>query len=232
MSAPNPPSSTLGDLIAGRGRRSSLAAGQVLFREGDESTSVYVLLFGRVKVAVTTPNGREVVLGTKVPNQVFGELSAIDGRPRSAGVAATELAVVSSLQRDEFLDALTHAPELAVVLLRELSDQLRRLSARVAARDSENTTVRVGHLLIELADKFRRHGVPSAIATLPISQDEFAGWIGATREATARSLATFRRAGLIETGRNRIVITDPDGVVAATRMLVLSDGRLPAWRTE
>lgn len=200
------PPATLGELVATRGTKVRLASGEPLFHEGDPSSSVFACTYGRIKVFVTTPAARELLLGIKSPVQAFGELSAIDGRPRSASAVATEMSIVAQLPAEDFMDALRSAPELSVVVLRELSDQLRRANARVASRDALSITIRAGELLVELGAKFRRHAPASGDIELPITQDELAGWIGATREATARSLATFRRAGAISTGRHRIVL--------------------------
>ena len=196
----------LGELIVGRGTRMALRSGQVLFAEGDPSTCVYCCVSGRIKVFVTTPTGRDLLLGMKGPGHAFGELSAIDLRPRSAAASAVERSVVAQLTADDFLDSLHSVPGLAVVVLRDLADQLRRANARVIARDSESTSLRTANLLLELGEKFQRHSPSPDDIVLPISQDELASWIGATREATARSLATFRRAGVISTGRQRIVL--------------------------
>jgi CRP/FNR family transcriptional regulator, cyclic AMP receptor protein len=203
-----PASRVLGEFVAGHGRQQKLRVGEMLFHEGDVSTSVYACLVGRLNLSIATPSGREVILGTKVPVQGFGELSAIDQGPRSATARAMESSVVAVLSGDDFLDSLEQVPTLALGVLRELADQLRRSGARVAAQSSERTTERVGHLLIDLTAKFRRHGSGPASYTLPITQDEIAAWVGSSREATARSLATFRRAGAVTTERNRVTITD------------------------
>lgn len=202
----HPHAAALGELVVARGTRMTLRAGQVLFREGDPSTCVYCCVSGRVKVFVTTPAGRDLLLGVKSAGHAFGELSAIDLRPRSAAASAMERTVVSQLGADEFLDALQTVPGLAVIVLRELAEQLRRANSRVIARDSETTTMRTANLLLELGEKFQRHAPGPGDIVLPIGQDELASWIGATREATARSLATFRRAGALTTGRQRIVL--------------------------
>ena len=206
----------LGRLIATRGTKIHIGAGDHLFWEGDQSTSVYACTYGRIKVFVTTPGGRDLLLGVKAPVQAFGELSAIDGRPRSASACAMERSVVAKMSAGELLDAFTTTPMLAVMVLRELSDQLRRANARIAARDAQSTTARTGGLLIELGEKFRRHGPNADLIELPITQDELASWIGATREATARSLATFRKAGAISTGRNKIVLHGLDSLTSLT----------------
>ena len=110
-------SGSLGELIARTGRRLTLDPGQVLFREGDVSTAAYAVLNGRVKLFVTTPCGRELVLGVKAPTQAFGELSAIGARPRSASAIATERSVVAVVQGDAYLEILQTAPELAMSVM-------------------------------------------------------------------------------------------------------------------
>ena len=199
---------TLMGVVSHLGLRMTLKAGQVLFREGDESNAVYAVISGRIRISMATPVGREVILGIKVPGQVFGELSALDRLRRSATAAATETTILAQLRGDVFLDEVSRTPALASLVIRDLSGQLRRANARIATRDTDNTTVRVGHLLVELVEKFRRHATTSGPITLPITQDELAAWVGSTREATARSLATYRRHGLIETGRQKITVLD------------------------
>jgi CRP/FNR family transcriptional regulator, cyclic AMP receptor protein len=199
---------TLMGVVSHLGLRMTLKSGQVLFHEGDESEAVYAVMSGRINISMTTPVGREVLLGIKVPGQVFGELSALDRLKRSATATATETTILAQLQGNVFLDEVARTPALASLVIRELSAQLRRANARIATRDTDNTTVRVGHLLLELAEKFRRHASAQGPTTLPITQDELAAWVGSTREATARCLATYRRDGLIETGRQKIIIPD------------------------
>ena len=228
---------SLGELIITHGRRLSLAPGQPLFREGDPSTAVYAVRYGRVKLFITTPSGRDVVLGVRVTTQVFGELSAVDGGPRSSSVTAIEATSVAELSGDEFVDALRRVPDLAAIMVRELSIQLRETNARLAARDTESTSVRLGHLLLELTAKFTRGRGPkddrTTTTSLPFTQEELASWIGTTREATARALAAFRRSGVIETARHRVVVLDADALADMVDRLAASADRpvAEAWPT-
>ena len=211
------PPPSLGRFVIERGQHVVLRSGQSLFHEGDASSCVYACVRGRICLFVSTPAGREVTLGVKEAGDGFGELSAIDGAPRSATARAIEPSVVAQLSGAEFLDAVEVVPSLAIAVLRELAEHLRRTANRVSARSSQSTTQRVGHVLIELTLKFRRHGDASGPTTLPITQDELAAWVDSTREATARALAVFRRAGAVSTGRNKITIVDDDALLVAMR---------------
>lgn len=202
------PTNGLGQLVLRNGAAVELPRGATLFNEGDPSTSVFACRTGRLKMTVTTPSGAELLLGWKEPGEAFGELSAIDGRPRSARATASVDCVLATMSRRELLAALERAPGVAVSLLVELSDHLRRSNRRVAARHSEQIPVRVGNRLIELAAQVRRHGHVTHDIELTLSQDDLAGWVGATRESTARALGRLRRAGLVTTARGRIVVRD------------------------
>jgi CRP-like cAMP-binding protein len=203
---------TIGDAIADLGRRREYAPGEVLFIEGDGSHSVYVCLEGRVRIFLTTPTGRELLVGVKVPGDEFGELSALDGRPRSASAAAIDHTVAAVLPAARLMDLLLAAPRLSVSVCRSLSAELRRANDRLVTRNSNSATVRTGRMLVELASMMMRHGGACDTYELPLTQADLAGWIGATRESTARALAGFRRAGLVQTGRGRIVVLDVFGL--------------------
>ena len=203
---------TVADAIAELGTRRAHAAGDLLFVEGEHSHSVYVCVEGRIRIFLTTPSGRELLVGVKAPGDEFGELSALDGRPRSASAAAIDRSVVAALPADRYLDLLLASPHLSVAVCQSLSAELRRANDRLVMRDSCSATVRTGRMLVELASLMMRHSGEADTYLLPLTQTDLAGWIGATRESTARALARFRRAGLVRTGRGQIVVLDVLGL--------------------
>lgn len=204
--------STIGGAITDLGRRRSYMAGDVLFLEGDRSHSVFACLEGRVRIFLTTPSGRELLVGIKAPGEEFGELSALDGRPRSASAAAIDDTVVAVLPASRYMDLLLGAPHLSVSVCQSLSTELRRANDRLVTRNSNSATVRTGRMLVELASLMMRHGGDAETYELPLTQSDLADWIGATRESTARALARFRKAGLVRTGRGQIVVLDVLGL--------------------
>jgi CRP-like cAMP-binding protein len=203
---------TIGDRIVRAGRHRSFAPGELLFVESDHSRHVYAVVEGRVRVFLTTPSGRELLIGIKTPCEHFGELSALDGQPRSASAAALDRSVVAELRAEQFLDMVNASPELMVAVCQNLSAQLRRANTRLLTRNSDGALVRTGRMLVELASLMMRHTDGCDVYEVPITQAELADWIGATRESTARALARFRKVGFVETCRGRIVVIDVPGL--------------------
>ena len=199
----------LGTLVAARGRNRSLSPGEMLFAEGDHSTSVFACISGRVNLFVTSPSGREIMLGTRIPVEGFGELSAISGAPRTATARTMEPTVIAGMPANDFLSELENEASLAIAVLRELAAQLAITNLRLSSRSFEPADTRVAQLLVDLDAKFRRHS-GTAAPEIPVTQEEVAAWVGSTREAAARSLAVLRRCGCIETGRGRITVLDLD----------------------
>lgn len=199
--------STVDDLVA-RGTVVRLRKGQHLFREADRGDQVFLVRSGQIKVALTTPTGRELLLALKLPGDLVGELSAIDGDVRSAAATATEASTLVTVSASQFLGSLEREPKLALALLRQLSRQIRVAGQRSADRVSADTKTRLAHRLIELSSTIGLYDAAGDATTLHLTQDDLAGWIGATREATARALAELRSASCVSTARQRVTITN------------------------
>jgi CRP-like cAMP-binding protein len=168
-----------------------------------------------VRIEVNTPTGSRLVLAMKGPGDVLGELGALDGRPRSATAVAVEASELVQVGVDEFLTGLADQPRHAVSLLQRVSRDLRDSVDRTTVRASADTTQRLALRLLDLGDRYGEHTGRTVAIALSLTQDDMAGWIGATREATARSLRTLREQGCVATGRRRISITDLQALRAA-----------------
>jgi CRP-like cAMP-binding protein len=188
------------------GRRHSFPKGSSIFVEGDPPGDVYGVTSGRVKLSVSTRDGREVVLSYKEAGELFGELAAIDGLPRSATAHALDDVTVVAVGPSEFMSFVERTPALAVPLMRMLSHRLRAANdhqTNVRARSAVDRVV-VG--LVELAD---RNGVAVAgRATIDLRHDDLAAWVGVNREAVSRALGQLREGGLVRTGRGSIELVD------------------------
>lgn len=183
--------------------------GEVLFHQGDDSDWVAVIQSGRIKASSHTASGAEVVLAIRGPGSLLGELSAVDREPRSATLQALDpvrALVVPFAEFEAFL--LGHA-RVAYLLMRMLAERLRDADRKRIEFGAQDTTGRVAARLVELAERFGTPGDNGEIhIALPLSQEELAGWVGASREAVSKALGVLRGAGEIRTRRLAVVVVD------------------------
>jgi CRP-like cAMP-binding protein len=181
--------------------------GDVLFHEGDDAGAVLVLLDGHVKAAITS-DGREVILGFPGPGELLGEVSAVDGRPRSGTVRAVDDVEALVVPGSAFRTYLDARPRIALVLLRSIAARLREADRRRVDYAVNDVVGRVAGRLVELCDRFGAEGEDGIDIGLAITQDELAAWAGASREAVAKAMALLRTLGWVQTERRRIVVLD------------------------
>lgn len=196
-----------------RSRQRRWPGGASLFCEGERSSTVVVVLSGRVKVFSLTEQGDEIVLAVRGPGALLGELSAVDGAPRSASVTALEPVVAMVLSVGAFEQFLAAHADAALALVRLVVTRLRDADRKRVEFTAHDIAGRVAHRLVELAERFGEpdgHGVRITVA---LSQDELAGWVGASREAVAKALRVLRDRGYLTTGRRTMTVLD----VAALR---------------
>lgn len=196
--------------LAGLGRRHVVARDMVVCREGDPSGNVFLLESGSVRVVQTTAGGQESILATRHAGELVGELSAFDGRPRSAAIIANESTSIITIPGDAFRAAVTSRPQLAELLLRDLSRKLRAADERTLTFASDDVRTRVVARLAALAGE--RTADESGAVTLQVRQADLAAWVGASRETVARVLADLRADGVLRTGRGTIELLDLAGL--------------------
>jgi CRP/FNR family transcriptional regulator, cyclic AMP receptor protein len=193
------------------GRRAEFRRGRALFVQGDRAERVFVIERGWVMITSVGAGGREIVLGLRGPGDVIGELSALDGEPRSSTAVAVddvEVVVVSA-------GALTRAlrdPDTANELIRMLAARLRDADRKRLEFASLDTLGRVAWRLLELGERFGERTPEGIMVELPLSQEQLASWCGASREATVKALAALRMLGCVATGRRSLVIRDADAL--------------------
>jgi CRP/FNR family cyclic AMP-dependent transcriptional regulator len=190
------------------GRQRRVLAGGYLVTEGGPSDAVYIVLSGRVKVFSSTDRGGEVVLAVRGPGALIGELGAIDDRPRGASVTALEPVDALVLTGEAFRGYLHAHPRLLFRLLVAVTVRLRDADRKRVEFGAHDAVGRVASRLVELADRFGEPSGDYVRITLPITQDELAGWVGASREAVVKALRGLRDRGYIETRRRAVVVCD------------------------
>jgi CRP-like cAMP-binding protein len=187
-------------------------AGTIVFGEGDVSNRVVLVISGRLKVSAGSEDGHEVVLGYREPGDILGEFSAIDGEPHLATVTAVEPTEVLAMPADVFASTLGERPGAAMALVRSVIARLRDADRKRLEFASLDATARVARRLVELAE---HHGEPTEEGiriTLPITQQELAGWVSTSREAVSKSMHRLHERGLIDVHRRSVTVLDLEGL--------------------
>jgi CRP/FNR family cyclic AMP-dependent transcriptional regulator len=173
----------------------------ILMHEGELPDAMYVVMGGRVKIYVSDTDGKELVLDSLSPGGFFGELALIDGSPRSATVVTTTETTISKILKTEFDHCLEASPKIAINLLKSLSKRIRILNDNVKDLALLDVYGRVASTILRLARE--RSGI---MITDPITQQELANMVGASREMVSRVIKTLKSEGYISISGKQITI--------------------------
>jgi len=183
---------------------------EIIFREDDPGSAMFVILTGKVKVVRTSNDGREVILTILSQYDFFGEMALLDGLSRSASVIATEESELFIIQREEFLNLLKLHPEISINLLQELTQRLRAADLKIKSLSLKDAEGKVATVLLQLAEEIGKikHGVVE-IDKLPLQQD-LANMAGTSRETISRNLHSFAKKGYVELDGAKLKILNFD----------------------
>jgi CRP/FNR family cyclic AMP-dependent transcriptional regulator len=193
-------------------REQKFAKGAMIVSEGDPGDALFVVRSGEVKVLLIGEDGREVILNVLGVGDHFGELSLIDGRPRSAHVVSTQASSLLVLRRADFRRQVEQSPAVAWGLMIELSRRLRQADGTIGSLVLLDVPGRVAKVLLE-------HATPGEPATLvkQLTHQTIAQMIGASRETVSRAMAEFQEKGLISVQRRQVTITNRTSLEARSR---------------
>ena len=186
--------------------RRDFAQGETIFLQGDPGQALYLIHSGRVRIYVQDEEGQESSVILYGPGDVFGELALIDGLPRSASAVAVEATAAYLLTRERFRQQIERTPQLALNLMRALSVRLRYSTEEWSNMAFQDVPGRLAHKLLELAEHHSEATTGGLRITAPLTQSDLASFIGATRESINKTLAFFRRQGIVQIRDGYIII--------------------------
>ena len=192
------------DRLRGQARIRTLAKGDLLFGQGDESSDLYVVQEGRIAISTRSSDNRESMVAVMEPGGLFGEMGLFDGGPRSAEARALVDSVLVEVAFDDVRSAVQQRPEVLWVIVRLLAQRIRATDEALADAVYRNIAAQGKNLDLGVGGNINKN-------QLPMTQEDLAGLVGASRERVNKALAMFVRLGWIEaTGRSRYRIKDRD----------------------
>lgn len=187
-------------------------AGTTLFNEGESSDRVIMVSDGLVKVSYFTAEGKEVLLGIRGPGTLLGDMSAFDGRPRSATITAMEAVEAVVFQAQTFQDFVLSSKEATLALIKLISSRLREADRKRIEFGAMDTLGRVATRIVEMADRFGEESEEGIRIAVSLSQQDLAGWTGSSREAVSKALQNLRDRGIVRTHRRGITVLDREAL--------------------
>jgi CRP/FNR family transcriptional regulator, cyclic AMP receptor protein len=194
--------------IAGDMRRRRFRRNEVVFHQGDTGDSLHIVASGAIKIVLPSTEGEEAIIATLWPGDFFGELSLLDGAPRSASATAIEPTETYMLARDDFRRLLEGDPALRDALLLGLTLELRRLTGHVEELHFLDLAGRLAKRLARLAQETGTRVDDTIVLDWPFTQSDLAAMIGGTRQSVNRLLSGLVVEGLVQIERDQLVITD------------------------
>jgi CRP/FNR family cyclic AMP-dependent transcriptional regulator len=188
----------------------NLRDGEVLFRAGDIGEGCYRIHTGLAKVVVTSQQGEERIISLLGPNVIVGEISMIDGGPRSASVIAIADCSLSFLSRAKFQRYIDSHPELTSYLMKTLARRLREADDALAATTFLGVKQRLARALLGVAEYVgEKNGDGRIRLRLKIGQGDLAAMAGVARENVSRTMSEWRKRDVVTRSSSYYCINDP-----------------------
>jgi CRP/FNR family cyclic AMP-dependent transcriptional regulator len=176
-------------------------------RQDEPGDALFIIARGRMKVAITGENGREVILSFLKTGEFFGEMALLDALPRSASVVALEDSTVLLLRREAFAEHILKSPRTAINVMTELSRRLRRADEIIGNLATLDVFGRVAHIMIDLARRDGEVVEDGILIRERPTQQDIAAMIGTSRETVSRVLSELQRRGFVEMRGREILLS-------------------------
>jgi CRP/FNR family cyclic AMP-dependent transcriptional regulator len=186
-----------------------LHAGEMLFRKGDPGDALFAVRRGQIRIETGAADGGRLTLNFLEPGSLFGEVAVLDGASRTADAAAGEPSELFVLRREDFLGFLEREPKVAVKLIMLLCRRIRWMSERMEEQVLQPLPVRLARRLCALASDFG--------SEVHISQEKLGVFVGAARESVNRQLQLWRKDGILDLQRGRILLNNMKKLTAVAR---------------
>jgi CRP-like cAMP-binding protein len=200
--------------VARFARQRVLPADAFLIHQGDPATHLFVLLEGRLKLTQVTVEGQQVLLRYALPGESFAILAVLSDMLFPTSVQAVEDSVVAAWGKESMRELMLEYPQVALKALEILARHTREFQDRIRELSTERVEQRIARALVRLARQTGRKVKEGILLDLPLSRQDLAELTGTTIFTVSRTLSQWESRGLIRSGREKIVVLFPHGLVA------------------
>lgn len=205
------------EALAGYMRPRQFSRGDIIFHKDDPGHALFIVEEGSVRIYLPGIQGADLTLALLGRGDFFGDLSLLDGAPRSASAAAAGDSALLVLDRSDFVRLVSSRPSATLAVLAVVARRLRETDEMASDLAFMNVGGRLAKKLLELAASHGSQRADGVLLDIRLTQEEIANMIGVTRESVNRNLARFRRAGVLRMEGRRLLLRDPDGLAELSR---------------
>ncbi|WP_035670778.1 Crp/Fnr family transcriptional regulator [Bradyrhizobium liaoningense] len=201
------------DEILREARSARFSKNSAIFEQGADAQSFFLLLHGHVRAAKTTPTGEQIVVRYVAPGETFGLAMAIGAARYPATAMAVDDSVVLIWPTSAWPRLVERFPALAANTLQTVGTRLQESHTRILEMSTQQVEQRIAHALLRLAKQSGKkldHGIE---IDFPISRQDIAQMTGTTLHTVSRILSGWESQGLVESGRQRIILREPHKIV-------------------
>ncbi len=200
--------------IAERAHLRQLQRDEFFFQQGDAAAALYVLTQGQVRLTQLSPEGTQILLRFIHPREMFGAIAALGETVYPVSAQALQDCIALGWDSETFTQLMETYPPIAVNALRQLVQRLQELQQRNLELATERVERRIAHALLRLARASGRRVEGGVLIDLPLSRQDLAEMTGTTLYTVSRTLSAWQQQGLVEIGRERVLIRSPHGLVS------------------
>ncbi|HHM04259.1 MAG TPA: Crp/Fnr family transcriptional regulator [Gammaproteobacteria bacterium] len=190
------------DRLTARAQLRSYPKNAILVTEGDETDSLFIIKSGRVKIYLSDEEGREMILNIQGPGDYFGEVALLDGAPRSSSAMALENCELYVIKKREFEQFLLHHPEVALQVIKGLTQRLRTLTDNVRNIALKDVYGRIVAVLNKMAEEDK--GL--RVIRQRLTHKDIAAMVGSSREMVSRIFKELSNGGYLASDKHGIII--------------------------
>jgi CRP-like cAMP-binding protein len=196
-----------------RGRVKRVESGTFLFQEQDPAGQVYVLTQGKIRLSQVTPEGQQVIMRYASPVEEFGLIAVLTDSSYPVSAQTVEDCTLMVWDEAAVKDLMAAYPRLALNIIRVLSDRIEEFQERIRVMSTERVERRIARALLRLARQTGRKVEAGVLIDMPLSRQDLAEMTGTTLFTVSRVLSQWESVGLVQSGREQVIVRFPHGLV-------------------
>lgn len=200
---------------------------EFFFHQGDAATMLYLLLAGETRLLQVTPEGNQVLLRFIAPGEIFGGVAFLGEATYPVSAQAVSDCTAASWNGETMAQLMKQFPTIAFNAMQHMADRIKELQDRVRELSTERVERRIANALLRLVQQTGQKTPEGVLINLPLSRQDLAEMTGTTLYTVSRTLRRWEQEGIVDSGRERVVIRIPHRLVIIAHDLPLPDSNKP-----